>query len=267
MSWVNIVATIATVAGLGLVVVLGLPAFDFAALTTPPEDQSIRIGVSAGAALVFFSFVGFEDLVGSAEETTKPKATVPKALLIGQVVVLVVYLLVAVSAVSLMAPGKLAEQDGPLSAVAESAAGRWAAITLTIIALFATSKTIMTNMMGASRLLMDMGRDVAWLSVFRRVLPKVHTPGFAVGLLFVATTAFALIGNLKLVATISNFAVYAVYLTVNFALIKLRLDSTEHKPAFRVPLSVGNVPVPTVLAIVTLLYLVGFNIRNLLVDG
>jgi APA family basic amino acid/polyamine antiporter len=265
LSWVNIAATVVTVLGLLLVIVYGLLSFDFEAITTPPDGTSVWVGASAGAALAFFSFVGFEDHVGSAEETKESRKTVPKALVTGQIVVFVVYLLVAVAAVSLLPAKELAGESGPLSAVMESAAGRWAAVTLTVIALFATSKTILTNMMGASRLLMDMGRDVSWLSVFSRVLPKVNTPVFAIILLFVATTAFALIGNLRLVATISNFAVYGVYVATNVALIKLR-RSDDYEPRFRVPGSVGGWPLLPIVAMAALVYLLCFNVYNLVAD-
>lgn len=95
------------------------------------------------------------------------------------------------------------------------------------------------------------------------MLPKVHTPGYAIALMFALTTLFALIGNLKLVATISNFCVYAVYLAVNVALIKLRLDAKPHDPGFRVPGSLRGVPILTVLAILSLIYMVIFNLYNL----
>ncbi len=266
VSWFNIGATAVTVGGLLLVIGFGLPALNLENLTAAPA-QGIWIGASSGAALAFFSYVGFEDLVGSAEETENPEKVVPRALWISNLIVLVIYLLVAVSAVSLLPAKELAGESGPLSAVMDSAAGRWGAVTLTVIALFATSKTIMTNMMGGSRLLMDMGRDIAWLSFFRTVLPKVHTPVFAIALMVVDTIAFALIGSLKLVATISNFAIYGVYLTVNIALITLRRNAKEYRPRFRLPLEIGGwpvLPVLPVLAIGALLYMLCFNVYNLL---
>jgi hypothetical protein len=64
-------------------------------------------------------------------------------------------------------------------------------------------------------------------------------------------------------ASLSNIIVFLLILSVNVALIRCR--SIEDEPApFHIPFSVGNVPIPTALAIAGLLTLLGFNVANLL---
>ncbi|MFI4917425.1 MAG: APC family permease [Phycisphaerales bacterium JB060] len=267
-SWFNTVATIATVLGLLVVIGFGLPHLGEADLLGPAPGG--WVGISAAAALAFFSFVGFEDLVKMAEEVKEPRKNLPRALIASTLIVTVIYALVAISAVSILDHEKLAESNGPLSAVMREAWGPIGGVGITIVALFATSKTVLTNVMGNSRLLMDVARDHNKLSFLSYVAPKVHTPVVALGLTFVVTLAFALIGNLGLVASISNFCVFTAFILVNAALIKLHVARPElrEQQAFRVPLHLplgrGRVPLLPCVSIVLLLALIVANFRNLL---
>lgn len=275
-SWFNTIATIATVLGLLVVIGFGVPAvFGLGDGSEGGTDllgpaPGGWIGVSAAAALAFFSFVGFEDLVKMAEEVEAPRKNLPRALIASTLIVTVIYALVAISAVSILDHESLAETKGPLSAVMREAWGPIGGVGITIIALFATSKTVLTNVMGNSRLLMDVARDHKKLSFLAFVAPKVHTPVVALGLTFVVTLAFALIGNLGLVASISNFCVFSAFIVVNAALIKLHVSRPElrKQQGFRVPLHVplgtGRVPVLPCVSIVLLMALIAANVKNLL---
>jgi len=75
---------------------------------------------------------------------------------------------------------------------------------------------------------------------------------------------FTMIDNLKVVAAISNMPVFAVFPGVNVRLITWRIQNRNtDKAAFHIPLNIKNVPVLTVLAILTPLVMLGFNIYNL----
>lgn len=263
-SWFNTIATLVTILGLLIVIGFGLPRLGEADLLGPAPGG--WVGVSAAAALAFFSFVGFEDLVKMAEEVEEPRKNLPRALISSTLIVMVIYALVAVAAVSILDHQKLAQAKGPLSAVMESAWGTTGGITITIIALFATSKTVLTNVMGNSRLMMDVARDHRRLRFLAWVAPKLHTPVVALGLTFVVTLAFAMIGRLGLVASISNFCIFAAYIIVNAALIKLHLTRPElrEEQGFSVPLRIGNVPVLPCISILLLLGLIVANFQNLL---
>jgi APA family basic amino acid/polyamine antiporter len=271
-SWFNTIATIATVLGLLVVIGFGVPAF-FGSEGEGGEQNGADllsaapggwVGVSAAAALAFFSFVGFEDLVKMAEEVKEPRKNLPRALVLATLIVTVVYVLVAIAAVSILDHEELAGANGPLAAVMREAWGPVGAVGITIIALFATSKTVLTNVMGNSRLLMDVAREHKRLSFLAYVAPRLHTPVAALGLTFVVTLAFALIGKLGLVASISNFCVFTAFIIVNAALIKLHVSRPElrEEQGFRVPLRIGRVPVLPCVSIVLLLGLVVANFGN-----
>lgn len=267
-SWFNTAATIITLLGLGAVVGFSVPEWGSADLLAAPEKG--MTGIFAGSALIFFSYVGFEDLVKLAEEVKEPEKTMPKGIIISGIAVLVIYLLIAVSAVNVLDAQTLQESKGPLGQVMETAAGPNWAVGLIVVALFATSKTILSNILGASRLLFDVARDsdIAWMKKLTHIDEGRGTPTFAIISVSIAVVIFSLIGNLKVIASISNIFVFILFISVNVALINYRLNGdSDEEPPFRIPLNVNNVPVLTVIAVVGLLVLLGFNIYNIFCPG
>lgn len=265
-SYYNSFATIVTLLGLALVIGVSIPEFGQVNLLETTEQG--WIGIVAGGALIFFSYVGFEDLVKMAEETKSPRKNMPLAVMISGLSVLVLYVLIAISAVSVMDWQELSQSSGPLAAVIEAKLGNIGATILVFVALFATSKTILSNILGTSRLLYDVARDsdINWLKKFTTISGIGNAPNYAIFAVALVTMAFGLIGNLKTVASISNIFIFIVFGMVNIALINFRRnnkDSQEEKPYFFIPLNIKNIPIPTIVALVSLLILLGFNIYNL----
>ena len=264
-SYYNSLATIITLIGLAVVVVVCIPEIGSTDLTQL-NDFGWN-GIMAGSALIFFSYVGFEDLVKMAEETHNPEKIMPKGVLLSGVIVLVIYVLIAVSAVSVLNWNQLAEADGPLAAVVETKLGTIGATGLVIVALFATSKTILSNILGTSRLLYDVARDndIEWLKKFTTISGIGNAPNYAIAAVALLAIAFGLLGDLKLVASISNIFIFIVFGMVNFCLIVFRFKGrgNQKKAPFHIPLNIKNIPVPTVLAFAAILILFGYNIYNI----
>lgn len=265
-SYYNAVATIITLAGLGVVVAVCIPEFGTTDLTKLNDNG--WNGILAGGALIFFSYIGFEDLVKMAEETKNPEKNMPKGVLFSGLAVLLIYVLIAISAISVLDWQELANSNGPLAEVVETKLGSWGATGLVVVALFATSKTILSNILGTSRLLYDVARDsnVEWMKKFTAISGIGNAPNYAILLIALLAVAFGLIGNLKMVASISNIFIFIVFGMVNIALLSFRYKNRKDpkdKPAFHIPLNVKNIPIPTVLALITILILFGYNIYNL----
>ncbi|WP_029036103.1 APC family permease [Salinimicrobium xinjiangense] len=265
-SYFNAFATVVTIIGLGAVIVVSFPEFGSTDLFKTTDSG--WTGILAGGALIFFSYIGFEDLVKMAEETKNPKENMPKAVMLSGITVLVIYLLIALSAVNVMGWEELADSNGPLAAVIEKQIGTLGATALVIIALFATSKTILSNILGTSRLLYDVARDSEkkWLRKFTTISGIGNAPNYAILAISIVAVGFGLIGDLKIVASISNIFIFIVFGMVNIALLNLRYKKRREKnekPPFYIRLNINNIPVPTVLALITILVLFGFNIYNL----
>lgn len=269
-SYYNTFATIVTLAGLFLVVWVSVPEFGSVDLFEAPPGKIAVNSILAGGALIFFSYVGFEDLVKLAEETKQPRKNMPKAVLLSGLIVLVVYVLIAISSLNILGAQKLAASSGPLAAVIETKLGQTGATILVVVALFATSKTILSNILGTSRLLYDVARDsrIKWLKKFTTLSGIGNSPNYAIVSIAVVTIAFGLIGDLKIVASISNIFIFIVFGMVNIALLGYRKKhSGAHdniEDLFKIPLNINHIPIPTILALLTLLVLLGYNIANLI---
>ncbi|WP_127845906.1 APC family permease [Psychroflexus aestuariivivens] len=264
-SYYNSLATVITIGGLAVVIAFCLPEIGKTDLTK--LNDAGWNGVVAASALIFFSFIGFEDLVKMAEETKNPKKVMPKGVLLSGLIVLVIYVLIALSSVSVLDWKELANAEGPLAAVIETKLGSIGATGLVVVALFATSKTILSNILGTSRLLYDVARDsdIDWLKKFTTISGIGNAPNYAIIAITIVAIAFGLLGDLKLVASISNVFIFIVFGIVNFSLIVFRYKNrkSKQKAAFHIPLNILNIPIPTVLALATIIVLFGYNIYNL----
>lgn len=266
-SQFNKLATAITLLGLALVIGFCIP--DWGTVNYLDMGDGGITGILAGSALIFFSYVGFEDLVKLAEETKDAKRVLPRGVLFSGIIVFLLYVLIAISAISTFTAKELSEKEGPLAAIIESQWGAIGGTILVIVALFATSKTILSNILGTSRVLYDVARDsnISWLKKFTTLSGWGNkTPNYAIIAVAVVTIAFGLIGNLKIVASISNIFVFCLFGMVNIALLSFRYRNKEDKKegVFKIPLNINNIPIPTVFALISILVLFGFNIYNLM---
>ena len=264
-SYYNGFATVITILGLGLVIALAVPDFGSTDLLSFPANG--WTGILSGGALIFFSYIGFEDLVKMAEEAKESRKNMPRAVMFSGITVLVLYVLIAISAISVMDWQELADSSGPLAAVIETKLGAIGSSILVVVALFATSKTILSNILGTSRLLYDVARDseIGWLKKFTTLSGIGNVPNYAIIAIALLAIGFGMIGNLKTVASISNVFIFIVFGTVNLALLRYRQKNPEaSKPLFFIPLNLKNIPVPTILALITISILFGFTIYNLM---
>ncbi|MFA9566524.1 MAG: APC family permease, partial [Acidimicrobiales bacterium] len=160
-STTNIVATMVELTGLLIVIVAGALFIS----DTPDTSISQTIATSSevswtaiarGAALGFFAFIGFEDMVNVAEEVKDPERNLPNAILTALVVTGVIYLLVVFVATSVVPPATLASSEAPLLSVVQRSSARIPDGLFSLIALFAVANTGLLNFIMGSRLLYGM---------------------------------------------------------------------------------------------------------------
>ena len=252
-AWLNIFFTFLEIFGLLFIIYIGLGKIGSVNYLDMPNDFG---GVLSAAALVFFAFIGFETIVKLSEETKTPKKTVPRAILLSILISTVIYILVAISAVSILSWDKLAASTAPLADVAAVALGSYAFLALSIIALFSTGNTILIILIGASRQIYGISKNYKKLFDLSRVSAWRKTPHIAIIFTAAVAIAFSLIGNIGTVAEMTNFAVFATFIIINIALITMRLK--EKKPftkGFRAPFSIKKVPITAVLGLFSSLFL------------
>lgn len=246
-GWMNILFTLIEVAGLLLVI-----AAAFLGEQKPPVVSPAATGsVLAAAALLFFVYLGFENIANLVEEVREPERNLPLALFVGLLVTTGLYIAVSFAVLGLAEPAELASSAAPLATAIQKA---WPGATtfLGAIALFATANTVLIALIATSRLAFSMARDKEIPAVFGALAPVRRTPWVAALLILAMSGILVPIGSVKLLAELSSFAALLAFLSVNAVLIVLRYRLPAHRRPFKVPGRIGRLPVLPVLAIATI---------------
>ena len=251
-SRVNIVFLIVEVFGLLFVTILGFSLFPSVNYL---ETTSGTGGVLAASALIFFAYLGFEDIVNIAEEMENPEKTIPKALILSIVVATVFYVLVAVATVSLADWRQLSTSSAPLAYAVSRVLGANAFLMLSVIALFATANTVLILLVVGSRMVYGMSRDGALPAAFSNIDERTGVPRIAIFTTMVLSMVFASLGDLRLIAGVTNFATFLIFAFVNFSLIWLRHKQPGLRRPFRVPLNIGWFPLIPFLGLISCMFL------------
>ena len=225
--------TVVEVIGLGLVIYAGTTAAPVAEFGMPPEI--VWSGVTAGAVLAFFAFIGFEDIVNMAEEVARPEHVLPRAILLSLLITSLLYALVSFAAVRAVPLGKLGQSEQPLALVWQAARGGDAAF-LSLIAVVAALNGVLAQIVMASRVLFGLGKRTAALSIFHHAHPRFGTPVLATVLVGALVIPGALLLPVSDLAEVTSAILLGVFVLVNAALIAMKRGSPE--APFRVPAAV-----------------------------
>ena len=236
--------SLAQVAGLAFIVVIGIGHFGDGELFTGRGGSSWNSfgGVMSAAALVFFAYIGFDEVATLSEETNEPTRNTPRALLWSLGISAVLYVLVSIAAVNVLGAEGLASSTQPLTDVAADAVGERAGAVMAVFAMLTTANTVILVLTAASRMFFAMSRSGDLPSIGAR-LTRTGAPWAGVVFSAVVATGFVIWGELKLIASATDFAIYAIFLSVNVMVIVLRRRDPERDRPFRSPWSVGQWPV------------------------
>ena len=233
------------VGGLLLVVAIGLPHVGDVDLRTGPGVG----GVLTAAALVFFAFIGFDEVITLAEETRDPTRTVPRALLLALGLSTALYVAVAVAAVSVLGAGALAASPRPLADVMAHVLGGRGATVVAAIAVMTTTNTTLLALTAASRVMYGMAKAGAMPRALAAVHPDRGTPVRAIIAVASVAAVFAAFGEFAIIAAVTDFAVYVVFLAVNGTVVILRRTRPDLPRPFAVAGAIRGVPVVPILGL------------------
>lgn len=250
---VNILFTVVEIAGLVFIVSIGAGSLGKVDLLEAPNGIA---GILSAAALIFFAYLGFEDIVNVAEETKNPEKAIPKALVFSIIITTCLYVLVASAVVSLADWKALGGASAPLAFAASQALGENAFTAMSIVALFATSNTVLIMLVVGSRMIYGMANEGAFPRKLSRLHTKTGTPFLAILVTMFASIAFVFLGDLELVASLTSFGAFITFAFVNASLIYIRYRRAELKRPFKVPLNIGKFPITGFLGLLSCLLLV-----------
>lgn len=249
--WFAVVFTLIEVSGLVIIIAMAAPFIGSVDYFSFPSLS----GIFQAAALIFFAYIGFEQITRLSEETRNPDRNIPKALIISIIVTTLIYILVAVSAVSLMDWQALGQSGAPLADAAAQAFGSDAFVMMSVIALFATANTVLLMMLATSRILYGIGKSFSEGNVFARIHPKRRTPWIATLVVLVFSLMFLGIGDIGIVANITDFLIFVTFIIINLSVIRIRYMGFEKERDFKMPLNIGRFPLIPVFGIASCLIL------------
>ena len=200
-------------------------------------------GIAIAFVLIFFAFIGFEDMANVAEEVKNPKKTIPRAIILSVLISGILYILVSLAVVRVINWEELATSSAPMAMVAERGLGSEAHIILSSIALFAITNTVLITLVAGSRIFYGMAREKVFPSLLEKIHFKTKTPWVAVLVILITSVGFTFIGDIVIVANITVFAIVITFASVNLAVIVLRYTEPDIERKFKVPLSVGKFPI------------------------
>lgn len=268
--WVNSIFTLVEVSGLLIIIGVGLSIgsvadtnyFEMPGIAYSSHAAIIST-ILASTVLVFFAYYGFENISNISEETKNPTRTIPRALVFSILVTTIIYVLVAVSTVALVGWEELSNSTAPLALAASKALGNNGIIVLTILALFATTNTVLMMLISGSRIIFGIAKyDEAIPSILAEVHSTRKTPWLAVifTMAFTLATIILYSGKLTDVASVSVFTILVVFGFVNFSVISLRFKQPTLQRPFMSPFKVMQVPIFPVLGLImTMVIMFQFN--------
>src|SRR6266849_1274191 len=205
-------------------------------------------GIGAGAAYIFFAYIGFDAVSTTAQEAKNPQRDLPIGIIVSLLICTVLYILVA-AVLTGMVPWHDVNIEAPIARAFLDRGLTKASYLITAGALAGLTSVMLVMLLGQTRVLYSMAKDgLLPKGFFAAIHPKFRTPyknTILVGLLA------AIVGSLTPIDDIGkmvNIGTLLAFVIVCIAVLVLRSTNPGQPRPFRTPW----VPVVPVLGI-------GFN--------
>jgi basic amino acid/polyamine antiporter, APA family len=212
-------------------------------------------GVSAAAAIIFFSYIGFDAVSTAAEETKNPPRDMPFGIIMSLIVTTVLYIAISIVMTG-MAPWKTLGTAEPMITALQFASGppgllNFSRLIIALGAVIAMGSVLLVFQLGQPRIFFSMSRDGLLPPFLAKVHPKYKTPYVGTILTGVFVAVFAAFANIAEVVDLTNIGTLFAFVLVSAGVIFLRrIDPNRPRP-FRVPW----VPLTPLISIAACAYL------------
>jgi len=217
-------------------------------------------GIQAGAAIVFFAYIGFDAVSTVAEEVKNPKRDMPIGIIGSLIICTIIYIVVAAVFTGIIPYSALVKtlstsQAEPLTLALQYAdIHQWGNFIIGIVAfgaVIAHTAVLLVFQMGQPRIFFSMSRDGLLPKSFSKVHPKYHTPHVTTILTGVVVGVTAMFTTISEMVDLTNIGTLFAFILVCAGIIILRIKDPDRERGFRTPW----VPLVPVLGIVSCFYL------------
>ena len=220
----------------------------------PPKDAAGNFGlggIAAGAASIFFAYIGFDAVSTAAQEAKNPQRDMPIGILGSLVFCTILYIIVSLILTGLV-PYQALNVPDPVAVGINATGVAWGKVLVKIGAVFGLGTVMLVMLLGQSRVFYSMSRDGLLWKWAGAIHPKFHTPwksNLIVGCCVALLPAFLDVDKLSELVNMGTLLAFAIVCAGVWIL--RRRNPELHRP-FRTPL----VPAVPILGIISALYLI-----------
>jgi APA family basic amino acid/polyamine antiporter len=215
-------------------------------------------GISAGAAIIFFSYIGFDAVSTAAEEAKDPGRDMPFGIIMSLVICTVLYIALSIVMTG-VAPWQVLGTPEPMITALQHAEGSpgllsFSRFIVSLGAVIAMGSVLLVFQLGQPRIFFSMARDGLLPPFIARVHPKYKTPHVGTIITGIFVGVVAAFANIAEVVDLTNIGTLFAFVLVSVGVIVLRYKEPERHRPFRVPL----VPLTPLISIAACIYLMVF---------
>ena len=207
-------------------------------------------GISTGAALIFFAYIGFDAVSTAAEEAKNPQRDMPIGMIASLIICTVLYVLITAVLTGIL-PYHLLGTAEPLATALNYIHLDWAAGLVSFGAVISMTAVLLVFQLGQPRIFFSMSRDGLLPRVFAAVHPRFRTPHVTTILTGIFVAAFAGFMDINEAVELTNIGTLFAFVLVGIGVIILRHTEPDRERPFRCPW----VPWVPLLGVFSCLYL------------
>jgi APA family basic amino acid/polyamine antiporter len=209
------------------------------------------LGMLAGAAIIFFAYIGFDSVSTHSEEARRPERDVPAAIIASLLICTTLYMGVGAVLTGMVPYDKLSI-NAPVSDAFRQVGLRWAQFVIAFGALVGITSVVLVTMLSQARILLAMARDgLLPPGFFGAVHERFRTPHKSTILTGVFAALLSSLLPLRVLSDLINIGTLLAFVIVCAAVLIMRRTNPDARRPFRVPF----VPVVPVVGIATCLLL------------
>jgi APA family basic amino acid/polyamine antiporter len=211
------------------------------------------VGVLAGAAIIFFAYIGFDSVSTHAEEAKNPRRDVPIGIIVSLIICTILYIVVS-AILTGMVPYDKIDINAPVSNAFAQKGLPWARRIIDVGAITGITSVLLVMMLSQPRVLLAMARDgLVPTSFFGAIHDKFRTPWKATILTGVFVAAMAAFLPLRILAELTNTGTLLAFVIVCTAVLIMRRTNPDAERPFRAPF-VPLVPILGILSCLLLMF-------------
>ena len=211
------------------------------------------VGMLAGAAIIFFSYIGFDSVSTHSEEARRPQRDVPVGIIASLLICTALYMGVG-AVLTGMVPSDQINVDAPISNAFEQVGLRWAQVLISLAALVGITSVVLVMMLSQARVLLAMARDgLLPEKFFGAIHERFRTPWKSTILTGVFVGLLSSLLPLKILTDLVNIGTLLAFVIVCAAVLIMRKTNPDAERPFRAPL-VPLVPIVGILACLLLMF-------------